>query len=96
MTKEKLEKDVRTYLRQQFGLNGGGLVSCDLKKLLLGFAEPREKRIEELRKENEQLKEQIKKMKADVKQGQSYWNSGEMQYNLFQRLLDKWEIKENG
>ena len=48
MTKEELEKDVRTYLRQQLGLNGGGMVSCDLKKLLLGFAEPREKRIEEL------------------------------------------------
>lgn len=40
------------------------------------------------------LREQIEKMKADVKQEQSYWNSGEMQYGLFQRLLDKWEIKE--
>ncbi|MBO7518629.1 MAG: hypothetical protein J6T31_05915, partial [Methanobrevibacter sp.] len=43
---------------------------------------------------NEQLRELIEKMKADVKQGQSYWNSGEMQYGLYQRLLDKWEIKE--
>ncbi len=40
------------------------------------------------------LEAQIEKMKADVRQGQSYWNSGEMQYNLYQRLLDKWEIKE--
>lgn len=42
-----------------------------------------------------ELEQQIEKMKADVKQEQSYWNSGEMQYGLFQRLLDKWEIKEN-
>lgn len=56
MTKEEIEKDVRTYLRQQFGLNGGGMVSCDLKKLLLGFAEPREK----------QLREQIKEMKEVI------------------------------
>lgn len=40
-------------------------------------------------------KAQIEKMKSDVKQEQSYWNSGEMQYDLYQRLLDKWEIKEN-
>ena len=38
----------------------------------------------------EKLKEQIEKMKADVKKEQSYWNSGEMQYHLFQKLLDKW------
>lgn len=43
-----------------------------------------------------ELKQQIEKMKADVKHEQSYWNSCEMQYGLFQRLLDKWEIKENG
>lgn len=42
-----------------------------------------------------ELEQQVEKMKADVKQEQSYWNSGEMQYRLFQRLLDKWEIKEN-
>lgn len=41
-----------------------------------------------------ELEQQIEKMKADVKQEQSYWNSGEMQYRLYQRLLDKWEIKE--
>ena len=44
---------------------------------------------------NEQLRELIEKMKADVKQEQSYWNSGEMQYGLLQRLLDKWEVKGN-
>lgn len=67
-----------------------------------------EKEVERLKKQNfiyynereynnkvqKQLHEQIEKMKADVKQGQSYWNSGEMQYDLYQRLLDKWEIKE--
>jgi predicted RNase H-like nuclease (RuvC/YqgF family) len=41
-----------------------------------------------------QLEQQIEKMKVDVKQGQSYWNSGEMQYDLYQRLLDKWEIRK--
>lgn len=40
-----------------------------------------------------ELEQQIEKMKCDVKQEQSYWNSSEMQYGLFQRLLDKWEIK---
>ena len=68
-----------------------------------------EDKIEKLEKENktlegcllaeqehtQMLEQQIEKMKADVKQGQSYWNSGEMQYDLYQRLLDKWEIKEN-
>ena len=43
-----------------------------------------------------ELKAQIEEMKADVKQGQSYWNSCDMQYDLYQRLLDKWGIKENG
>lgn len=46
-------------------------------------------------KKIEELEQQIEKMKADVKQGQSYWNSGEMQYDLYQRLLDKWEKREN-
>ena len=42
-----------------------------------------------------ELEQQIEKMKCDVKQEQSRWNSCEMQYDLYQRLLDKWEIKEN-
>ena len=41
-----------------------------------------------------ELEQQIEKMKSDVKQGLSYWNSCDMQYDLYQRLLDKWEIKE--
>ena len=41
-----------------------------------------------------ELEAQIEKMKADVKQGQSYWSSCAMQYDLYQRLLDKWEMKE--
>lgn len=52
------------------------------------------KTIHDLNERNKKLEAQIEKMKADVKQGQSYWNSGEMQYDLYQRLLDKWEIKE--
>lgn len=42
-----------------------------------------------------ELEQRIEKMKCDVKQEQSRWNSCEMQYDLYQRLLDKWEIKEN-
>lgn len=74
----------------------------DLKLLLAEFCE---EQIAELKAECDlaiegrdvkikELEAQIEKMKADVKQGQSYWNSGEMQYDLYQRLLDKWEIKE--
>ena len=37
------------------------------------------------------LEGQIEKMKTDVRHEQSHWNSGEMQFDLFQRLLDKWE-----
>ena len=81
MTKEKLEKDVRTYLRQQFGLNGGGLVSCDLKKLLLGFAEPREKRIEELEKENAVLEKRIERAKECMKKLLFIINSDPANYN---------------
>ena len=49
------------------------------------------------RKSEEQIAEleaQIEKMKTDVKQGQSYWNSCDMQYDLYQRLLDKWEVEQ--
>ena len=43
MTKEALKKEVRDFLRQQFHLNGSGMVSCNLEKLLLDFAELKEK-----------------------------------------------------
>jgi len=56
MTKEALEKEVRDYLRQQSGLNEGGIVSCNLNDLLLDFVEPKENRITELEKENEELR----------------------------------------
>ena len=39
---------------------------------------------------NKQQSEQIEKMKCDVKLEQSYWNTCDMQYDLYQRLLDKW------
>lgn len=58
MNKDKLKKEVRDYLRQQFGPNGGGIVTCNLEELLLHFAEPREKRIVELEKENADLKKE--------------------------------------
>jgi methyl-accepting chemotaxis protein len=41
----------------------------------------------------EELEQQIKKMKRDVKQEQSHWNSCEMQYDLYRRLLEKWGEK---
>lgn len=59
MTKEELEKEVKDYLRQQKQLNGGGLVSLNIKNLVLGFAETlnnqlteKDKQIEELKKEH--------------------------------------------
>ena len=57
-------------------------------------------RLDQLQEQNSHMfntialqEQQIEKMKADVKKEQSYWNSGEMQYRLLQRLLDKWELK---
>lgn len=48
MTKEEIRKEVKDYLRQQYHLNGGGIVFGNLEELLLSFAELKEKRIEEL------------------------------------------------
>ena len=67
-----------------------GLTACS-NEIYLKFIDKlyELKKDKDYEKENAGLKEQIEKMKADVKQGQSYWNSGEMQYDLYQRLLDK-------
>lgn len=102
MTKEQLAEEIENkgveyadsinYTIPKFSDENGycwGQVEEAYEKGALDFAEPREKRIEE-------LEQQIEQMKCDVKQEQSHWNSGEMQYDLYQRLLDKWEIKENG
>ena len=86
MTKDELKKEATEYALE-WGDKTDGTYACCRDGYLAG-AEPREKRIAE-------LEAQIEKMKCDVKQEQSYWNSCEMQYDLYQRLLDKWEIKEN-
>lgn len=91
MVKEELEAREKLTLRniaiEWLGTEHSEGNIQSLVNLILSFTEPREKKIEE-------LEQQIEKMKADVKQGQSYWNSGEMQYDLYQRLLDKWEIEK--
>ena len=79
--KQKIDKIVRDYYTSSKALT----LYQNLKELAYDITE-------ETRKE---LQEKIEKMKSDVKQEQSYWNSGEMQYDLYQRLLDKWVIKEN-
>ena len=56
MIKEKLEQEAKDYLRVQTQLNGGGLFSYNVRNLLVGFAESKEKRIEELEQENAILK----------------------------------------
>jgi chromosome segregation ATPase len=75
--------------------------NCDLA------IEGRDVKIKELEEENNKyldvisnyevkvadLEKQIEKMKTDVKREQSFWNSCEMQYDLYQRLLDKWGKK---
>ena len=92
VAREDLEKEAEEWVvdnteifdDEEFGLEYEEQPQA--KEAYLAGAEPREKRIEE-------LEQQIKEMKCDVKQGQSYWNTCDMQYDLYQRLLDKWEIK---
>ena len=109
MTEEELKDKICVYVHNLHKVEPFNGFTCrDLRDVAEHFALPREKRIAELTEQNtslltsvenlnksvQELEAQIEKMKADVKQGQSYWNSGEMQYDLYQRLLDKWEIKE--
>lgn len=56
---DKLRKEVRDYIRQEYHLNGGGMVSGNLTDLILGFAEPKEKRIEELEQKLEQTEKDL-------------------------------------
>ena len=39
------------------------------------------------------LEQKIEEMKQDVRKEQSYWNTCDMQYELLQKLLNKWETK---
>lgn len=59
MIKEELEQEAKEYLRGQTQLNGGGLFACNVKNLLVGFAEPKEKRIEELEQKLEQTEKDL-------------------------------------
>lgn len=109
MTKEELKQKardfVKEYLQDNLILDEDALVqfTTEATKELQEENEQLKRLIADSRKDGispinaliiKNLSDQIEKMKADVKQGQSYWNSGEMQYDLYQRLLDKWEIKE--
>ena len=54
---DKLRKEVRDYIRQQYHLNGGGMVCGNLNDLILGFAEKKEEQIEKLEKIIEQMQD---------------------------------------
>ena len=56
MTKEELEKEVTEYLNTQTLPKMDSLVYRVIKNLIFGFAEPREKRIAELKAQIEGMK----------------------------------------
>ena len=95
--KQKAIDFVRDYLRDNLILDAEALVlfTTEIIKELQKENYIQEQIIIgdqiEHNEEVKKLKKQIEKMKADVKQEQSYWNSGEMQFGLLQRILDKWE-----
>lgn len=62
MNIERLKQEVEEYLRVQTQLNGGGIFSCNIKNLIVGFAESKEERILELEKENVKLTNELTKM----------------------------------
>ena len=69
MTKEKLEKDAREYLAEHSEYSEvfeETIVAVDTLTAMVDFAEPREKRISELEKENAELKELIEKYRQAV------------------------------
>ena len=83
MAKEELKKEAIQYAIDYPTSYGNGYKHKDLRIAYLAGAEPREKRIAE-------LKQQIEKMKHDVIE---CFGS---EYNiLVAKLLNKWEIKEN-
>ena len=65
MTKEELEKEAREYLAEHSKYSevfGEFFVAVDTLTAMLDFAEPREKRIAELEKENAELKEENQRL----------------------------------
>ena len=61
-----LEQEIEKYLSGQTLCNCDSVSYRNIKNLILGFAEPREKRIAELEKENAELKEQLTKAKEII------------------------------
>ena len=62
MTKEELEKEAREYLAEHSKdseVFGQTFVAVDTLTAMVDFAEPREKRIAELEKENAELKDKL-------------------------------------
>ena len=89
MTKEELEKEAREYLAEHSKYSevfGEFFVAVDTLTAMLDFAEPREKRIAELEKENAELKaenELLKSMLYCTKR--SCNNCGKVNCENFQR-----------
>jgi len=56
MTKDELEKEAEEFLQKKWGTSKMLILGGDAREVLADFAEPREKRIAELEKENAELK----------------------------------------
>ena len=107
MTKEELKQEAEEWIKDHSGLIGSyEFVKYDydsMQKAYLASAEPREKRIAELEKENAELEAQIERMKncknckklKKEKDGLLFCTVGSIYTNIFGKNCDKWEIKEN-
>ena len=87
MTMDELKQEVKEYLRFQTQLNGGGIFHCNILNLILGFAEPKERQIAELRNEIADLKNQVKYYQA--REQESGWlRVNELSHEEFCELND--------
>ena len=67
MSEEELEKEVTEYLNTQTLPKIDNIVYRVIKNLIFGFAEPREKRIEELKKQLDLKEKALSKAKKETK-----------------------------
>ena len=102
MTKEELEKEAEKFL-------GGWLIDPEIVKLLVDFAEPREKQITglskhilELQKDKGNLIDRIRELEQQIEKMKCCENcaknghicvSEEMQGKLCGKNKDKWELR---
>lgn len=88
MTKEKLEKEATEYALE-WGTKTDGTYACCRDGYLAG-AEPREKRIEELEKENAELKYRSTKAREIIALGLRVCETSSIEYiNLYQKRAEQ-------